>query len=106
MSTLLLCLTMVGMVYSKYQASLVIVFVILSNFRLLLKPKFWLAGICALLLLSPHFYWQYSNHFPSFQYHLVDRSNHFQLRFFLEYLPNQLVVFNPFTLGFGDLYSD
>ena len=99
LNTFLLCLAMAGMVYSKYQASLVIVFVVLSNLRLLLKPKFWLAGISALLLLSPHFYWQYSNHFPSFQYHLVDRSNQFQLRFFLEYLPNQLAVFNPFTLG-------
>ena len=99
LNVLLLCLAMAGMVYSKYQASLVIVFVVLSNLRLLLKPKFWLAGISALLLLSPHFYWQYSNHFPSFQYHLVDRSNQFQLKYFLEYLPNQLAVFNPFTLG-------
>ena len=99
LNTLLLCLAMSGMVYSKYQSSLVIGLVVLSNMRLLLKPKFWLAGISALLLLSPHFYWQYSNHFPSFQYHLVDRSNHFQWKFFLEYLPNQLAVFNPFTLG-------
>lgn len=99
LNTLLLCLAMSGMVYSKYQSSLVIGLVVLSNMRLLLKPKFWLAGISALLLLSPHFYWQYSNNFPSFQYHLVDRSNHFQWKFFLEYLPNQLAVFNPFTLG-------
>jgi len=98
-NTLLLCLSMAGMVYSKYQACLVIGFIVLSNVRLLAKPKFWLAGIGALLLLSPHFYWQYSNHFPSFQYHLVDRSSQFQLKFFLEYIPNQLAVFNPFTLG-------
>jgi len=99
LNTLLLCLGMAGMVYSKYQASLVIGFIVLSNLRLLLKPKFWLAGITALLLLSPHFYWQYSHHFPSFQYHLVDRSNQFQLKYFLEYIPNQLAVFNPITLG-------
>ncbi|MDD2611374.1 MAG: glycosyltransferase family 39 protein [Bacteroidales bacterium] len=98
-NTLLLCLSMAGMVYSKYQACLVIGFIVLSNVRLLAKPKFWLAGIGALLLLSPHFYWQYSNHFPSFQYHLVDRSSQFQLKFFLEFIPNQLAVFNPFTLG-------
>jgi hypothetical protein len=98
LNSLLLCLAMTGMVYSKYQAILVIVFVILSNLRLLKKPKFWLAGICALVLLAPHFYWQYSNHFPSFKYHLVDRSSQFQLKYFLEYVPNQLAVFNPFTL--------
>ncbi|MFA7044482.1 MAG: hypothetical protein WC186_09070, partial [Bacteroidales bacterium] len=78
---------------------LVIGFIVLSNVRLLAKPKFWLAGIGALLLLSPHFYWQYSNHFPSFQYHLVDRSSQFQLKYFLEFIPNQLAVFNPFTFG-------
>jgi len=99
MNTLLLCLSMAGMVYSKYQSCLVIGLVVLSNLHLLLKPKFWLAGISALLLLSPHFYWQYSHDFPSFQYHLVDRSNQFQLKYFLEYLPNQLAVFNPFTFG-------
>jgi len=95
----LLCLSMAGMVYSKYQSSLVIGLVVLSNGRLLLKPKFWLAGIGALLLLFPHFYWQYSSDFPSFKYHLVDRSNQFKLNYFLEYLPNQLAVFNPFTFG-------
>jgi len=99
LETLLLCLSMAGMVYSKYQSSLVIGFIVLSNLRLLLKPRFWLAGICALFLLVPHFYWQYSNHFPSFQYHLVDRSSQFQLKYFLEFIPNQLAVFNPFTLG-------
>ena len=99
LNTLLLSLAMAGMVFSKYQSSLVIGFIVISNFRLLLKPKFWLAGIGALLLLIPHFYWQYSNDFPSFKYHLVDRSNQFQLNFFLEYLPNQLAVFNPFTLA-------
>lgn len=96
---ILLCLSMAGMVYSKYQSSLVIGLIVLSNLRLLLKPKFWLAGIMSLALLIPHFYWQYNNNFPSFQYHLVDRSNQFQLKYFLEYFPNQIAVFNPFTLG-------
>jgi len=99
LNTLMLCLAMAGMVYSKYQSSLVIGFVVLSNLKLLTKPKFWLAGITALILLIPHFYWQYSTDFPSLKYHLVDRSNQFQLNYFLEYLPNQLAVFNPFTLG-------
>lgn len=99
LNVILLCLSMAGMVYSKYQSSLVIGLIVLSNLNILLKPKFWLAGIMSLILLIPHFYWQYNNNFPSFQYHLVDRSNQFKLKYFLEYLPNQLAVFNPFTLG-------
>lgn len=94
-----LCISMAGMVYSKYQSSLVIGLVVLSNPRLLLNVRFWVAGFFALLLLSPHFYWQYSHRFPSLKYHLVDRNSCFQWRYFLEYIPNQLVVFNPFTLG-------
>jgi len=99
LNSLLLCISMAGMVYSKYQSILVIGFVVLSNLRLLLRPKFWMAGMGALIFLSPHFCWQYKNNFPSFQYHLVDRNNQFQLKYFLEYLPNQLAVFNPLTFG-------
>jgi hypothetical protein len=63
------------------------------------RYKIWLAGLLALLLLAPHFYWQINNDFPSFQYHLSDRSSSFKWRYFYEYLPNQLAVFNPFTFG-------
>jgi hypothetical protein len=96
---LLLSISMAGLVYSKYQAVLVIGFVILSNIRLLKSFKFWTAGVLALVLLSPHIYWQIANNFPSFQYHLIDRSEGFRIIYFLEYIPNQLAVFNPFTLG-------
>jgi len=98
-SVLLLSVSMAGLVYSKYQAVLVIGLVILSNLRLLRMSRFWIAGILALVLLSPHIYWQVSNNFPSFQYHLIDRSDGFRWKFLLEYLPNQMAVFNPLTLG-------
>ncbi|MCJ7449855.1 MAG: glycosyltransferase family 39 protein [Bacteroidales bacterium] len=95
----LLSVSMAGLIYSKYQAVLVIGFVVLSNMHLLKTLKFWLAGILALILLAPHIHWQFANNFPSFQYHLVDRSEDFRFIYFLEYLPNQLAVFNPLTLG-------
>jgi hypothetical protein len=95
----LLSVSMAGLIYSKYQAVLVIGFVVLSNVHLLRRLKFWLAGILALILLGPHIHWQFANDFPSFQYHLIDRSQDFRLKYLLEYLPNQLAVFNPLTLG-------
>lgn len=98
-NVLLLSLSMAGLIYSKYQAVLVIGFVILSNIRLLRNYKFWMAGMIALVFLSPHIYWQISHGFPSFQYHLIDRSEGFRWLYFLEYLPNQMAVFNPFTFG-------
>jgi hypothetical protein len=97
--TLFLSLSIAGLGYSKYQGVLVIGFVVLSNLRLLGKFKFWFAGILALVLLSPHFYWQIANNLPSLQFHLVDRLEGFKWKSFFEYLPNQMALLNPFTLG-------
>ena len=97
--TLLLALAMAGMIYSKYHAFLIVGFIVLSNLRLLIRPKFWMALCLTALLLIPHIYWQISMDFPSFKYHLNDRNRSFKWLYFIEYLPNQLVVFNPFTFG-------
>ena len=95
----LLSISMAGMIYSKYQAVLIIGFVVLSNLKLLKSYKFWLSGIVALLLLSPHIYWQFANDFPSLKYHLVDRSDGFRWKYLFEYIPNQMAVFNPLIFG-------
>ncbi|MDD4199190.1 MAG: glycosyltransferase family 39 protein [Paludibacter sp.] len=98
LNSLLLTVAMAGMVYSKYHAGLLIVMVVLSNLKLLLNYRFWLAGFLAIVLLIPHICWQIQHDFPAIQYHLFDRSTGFQWKYFLDYLPNQLAVFNPFTL--------
>ncbi len=97
--TLLLAVSMAALVYSKYQAVLVIGFAVLSNLILLKRFRFWIAGILALILILPHFYWQFSHDFPSLQYHLAYRLENFKVKHVLEYLPNQLALMNPFTLG-------
>ena len=91
--------TLAAMLYSKYMTVLVLGFVVLSNPKLLKDPKAWVAVIVAALLFIPHIRWQFQNDFPSLQYHLLDRSNQFRLRYLLEYIPNQLLVFNPVCLG-------
>ena len=96
---LLMGLLMACMVYSKYHAFLVLGWLVLSNFKLLKDGKFWVACLVALALLIPHILWQVHADFPSFRYHLLGRSDPFRWSYFLEYLPNQLLVFNPFTLG-------
>ena len=96
---LLMGLLMACMVYSKYHAFLVLGLFVLSNLKLLKDGKFWVACLLALALLTPHMLWQVHADFPSFRYHLSGRSDPFRWSYFLEYLPNQLLVFNPFTLG-------
>lgn len=98
---LLFGVTVAGMLYSKYMAVLLVLVVLISNFKLLKDAKIWVAGLLALLLFMPHVFWQFQNGFPSFKYHLIERNSHFRIVYFLEYLPNQLLVFNPIALLLG-----
>ncbi len=95
----LLTISMAALIYSKYQGGLIILLIIISNPKLLLNYRFWLSGITALLLLTPHILWQLENDFPSLKYHTTGRSKPFKIGYFLEYLPNQMANFNPFILG-------
>ena len=94
-TAILLGLSIAGMLYSKYIAVLVIAFALLGNLRLLRDAKAWAAVGIAIVLMLPHLWWQYANHFPSFTYHLVSRATSYQPLYSLEYLPNQWAVFNP-----------
>jgi hypothetical protein len=94
----IMSLAMAGLVYSKYQGGIIIVLVVLSNPRLLLNFRFWLAGLFAILVLSPHILWHFHNDFPSFKYHTTGRARPFSLQDVLVYLPNQMASFNPFVL--------
>ncbi|MCR5658315.1 MAG: glycosyltransferase family 39 protein [Bacteroidales bacterium] len=98
-NALLMGLMMALMVYSKYHAFLLLGLIVLSNFKLLKDGKFWVACLLALALLTPHILWQVNNDFPSLKYHLAGRNEAFRWSYFLEYLPNQLLIFNPFTFG-------
>ncbi|HIZ86256.1 MAG TPA: glycosyltransferase family 39 protein [Candidatus Coprenecus stercoravium] len=97
-ATLLLALSMTGMLYSKYHGVLVILFTIISCPGLLTKKKAWAAAAMTCALMLPHLLWQATNGFPSLRYHLADRSTGFSFPDMLGYLPTQLVVFNPVTL--------
>ena len=98
-NALLMGLMMACMVYSKYHAFLLLGLVVLSNMRLLKDGKFYVACLLALVLLMPHVLWQIQAGFPSFRYHLSERNEPFRWSYFWEYLPNQLLIFNPFTFG-------
>ena len=73
-SVLGLGLSMAGMLYSKYHGLLVIVFVLLSNFKLVKNYRFWIASLITILVFIPHVIWQYQNDFPSIRYHLLERA--------------------------------
>ena len=72
---LFLGITMAAMMYSKYNAVIVIVFVLLSNITLVKNKFAWLSVAVALLCYAPHFMWLYEHDFVSIKYHLFERPN-------------------------------
>ncbi len=78
------------MLYSKYHGVLVIGFTVLSNTRLLINYRFWAAGLFALLLFSPHIWWQVNHNFPSLNYHLVARATSYSINQTLDYAAGNL----------------
>lgn len=74
-NSLFLGFAMAALLYSKYHGILIIGFAVLSNLKILLNTRFWVAGIFGLALFIPHLIWQYENGFPTFVYHLKERGD-------------------------------
>jgi hypothetical protein len=92
----LLALVIAGMLYSKYHGILVLFFTILSNFKLLKRPTFWFIVAVSALAFVPHIWWQVQNNYPSFYYHVIDRSAAFyKFSFTTDYLLAQLALAGP-----------
>ncbi|WP_299711307.1 glycosyltransferase family 39 protein [uncultured Tenacibaculum sp.] len=70
----IIAIAMAGMLYSKYQAVLIIFFVLLSNLKVLKDWKIWATTLATIVLFFPHLYWQYLNDFASIKYHLFERN--------------------------------
>lgn len=83
-----LTVSMAGLMYSKYHGLLLIILVLLSNFKILLNKRFLLAAVAAFILYLPHFYWLYENDWVSVRYHLFERNRR---GFRFENIPNYLV---------------
>lgn len=95
-SSILLGLVCGLLILSKYHGVLVIGFALLPNLNLLKRPKLWLVAFLCLVILIPHLLWQIENDFPTFKYHLLERSEtSYSIRFTMEYMASQLFVLGP-----------
>lgn len=93
---LLLALVIACLLYSKYHAILVLFFTLLSNLKLLRRSSFWLVVLLSALVFIPHIWWQVQNNYPSFYYHVIDRSAAFyKSSFTTEYILAQLALAGP-----------
>ena len=74
-NTLLLGFCFAGLMYSKYQGILVLIFTLLPIIVYLYrKYQFYIAILFSLVLYLPHFYWLYLNNYPPIYYHFIDRN--------------------------------
>ncbi len=97
LNSILIGITIAAMIYSKYHAFLIVGFTLLSNLKLLKNKFTYIIIITSALLLVPHLLWQFNNDFPTFKYHLIERSKPFQLKYVFPYLSGILVVAGPFS---------
>jgi hypothetical protein len=95
--SILLAVVIAAMIYSKYHAFLVVGFTVLSNLKLFRNKYFWLTVSLSILLLMPHAWWQIENGFPTFKYHLIERTKPFRLKYITDNLLNQLLMAGPIT---------
>ncbi len=96
---ILLALTIALMLYSKYHGILILFFTILSNWKIILKPKFWVIVFFSVLFYIPHIYWQIVNDLPSVKYHLQGRSDAYSIMHTINFIYSQLIIAGPF-IGF------
>lgn len=94
LSYVLLTISISGMMYSKYQGLLIILFVIISNWKLIKDYKLWLVCLVSLLTYAPYLHWQWMNDFPSFRYHLQERVSNltYKLEYTLMHFVNAIVI--------------
>lgn len=98
-NAMLMGLTVALLGYSKYHGALVVLLVLLARPRHFLRPQLYVAGLTALVLMLPHFWWQYTHDWVSLRYHLAGRNAwSYRASYTLEYLGTLLVLFNPLWL--------
>ncbi|RZK81245.1 MAG: glycosyltransferase family 39 protein [Pedobacter sp.] len=92
----ILAVVIACLLYSKYHAILVLFFTILSNLKLFKRPTFWVIIALSIVVFLPHIWWQIQNNYPSFYYHVIDRSAYaYQFEFTYQYLLAQLALAGP-----------
>jgi len=96
LNTFLLGVVAAALLYSKYHAVLIVLFVLLSNPKLFRYYQTYLAGVIAFLLFIPHLLWQYQHDWISLRYHLLESNvNPYKVSFTLEYIGGQILLAGP-----------
>ena len=95
-SAIWLAVSIALLFYTKYHGVLIVLFVFLSNLKLLLRWQTWLAAFFVLLLFAPHLWWQWEHDWVSFRYHLFESNvSVYKFSYTTEYILGQLLLTGP-----------
>ncbi len=95
-NTLLLGLNIAALLYCKYHGLLILFFTLLSNLSLLKRKSFYLLAVLSVAAYLPHIIWQVSNDYPSYQYHVLTKSQDpYKPMDSLAFILGQLLIAGP-----------
>jgi hypothetical protein len=97
-NSILLGLNIAALLYCKYHGLLVIFFTLISNPCLLKNKRFYLLILISVIAYLPHIIWQVSNDYPSYQYHVLTKSQDpYKPTDTLIFIVGQLMIVGPLT---------
>jgi hypothetical protein len=97
-NSILLGLNIAALLYCKYHGLLVIFFTLISNPGLLKNKRFYLLILISVIAYLPHIIWQVSNDYPSYQYHVLTKSQDpYKPVDTLLFIVGQLMIVGPLT---------
>lgn len=73
-NVVLVALSIACLLYSKYHGLLIVFFTVLADLRLLKRKSFYVVIACTMLFYLPHILWQVNHDYPSYQYHVLNKS--------------------------------
>ncbi|WP_430406423.1 ArnT family glycosyltransferase [Fluviicola sp.] len=104
-NSFLLGLNIAAMLYCKYHGLLILFFTLLSNPGLLKNKRFYLLVFISIVAYLPHIVWQIQNDYPSYQYHILTKSQDpYKPIDTLTFILGQLMIAGPLT-GFLLFYA-
>lgn len=84
------------LLYSKYHGLLVIFFTVLSNLKLFRRKSLYLIIAIVIAAYLPHILWQVNNDYPSWQYHILNKSQSaYSPADSLEFIGGTLMIAGP-----------
>jgi hypothetical protein len=97
-NAVILAVVIAMLLYSKYHGILVVFFTVASNLKLWKQKTFYLIIVLTALFYFPHILWQIQNDYPSYQYHVLNKSQtSYNVADSFEFMGATVLVAGPLT---------